>query len=387
MDFFTDMLWVTIGEMFSAFTSPAFCIVYLLLFMLLAWQYKRIYESSPDVHQYKKTIYLQSALLSSFFGIVGGFVGSLLLIILGIDLSAIGIGLLWISAILLMLVKPRFLCFAYAAGLIAIVKLLFGIPDINISQLIALVAVLHMVESLLILLNGPFNPVAVYVKKGGHIRGGFDLQLFWPIPLVALLSVSTSTSGNMSLMMPDWWPLLSAYDYLLNSSYILLPALAVLGYGEISTTRSPAAASRASAIHLALFSLTLLILSLMSAYWPVFLWAAALFSPLGHELVIWLGLRREANQSPIYVSDSQGMMLLAVASGSPAHKAGLRSRDIIMSVNGTAVNSYNDFLQQSNYNLGGLLKVNRAGKLHSVVLPGSIGQEIGLIPVPDQYSN
>ncbi len=364
-------------------TSPSFLLIYLLLFGLVTWQYRRLQKMSEFLLSGRKNIYLRSALVSTTFGIIGGILGSVLLVFLGIDLAGIGISQLWLVAIVLMLIQPRFLCFAYGAGLLSISNLLFAYPDISIPQLMGLVAVLHLVESLLILVNGSYSPFPVYIKKNGQLRGGFNLQLFWPIPLVALLGVGfIDPMGGIN--MPDWWPLLrDSARFTEGQNYALLPVMAVLGYGEISTTQTPYQTTRKSSLHLFLFSLVLLFLSVLASRWALFLPMAALFSPLGHEMVIWLGMRAE-NRAPIYVPSERGIRVLEVLPGSPVHRAGLRSRDVILSLNGEMTNHFSVLQELLGYGKQDMvLEIKRGENAFKLPLHISPDQDLGIIPVPE----
>jgi len=331
----------------------------------------------------RKNIYFRSALISSLLGLIGGILGSIFLILLGVDLSGIPIGQLWLMAILLMLIKPRFMCFAYAAGLLSISNLLFAYPAVNIPQLMGLVAVLHLVESLLILLNGSYSPFPVYVKKAGGIRGGFNLQLFWPIPLVALVSIGWFDYPG-AIMAPDWWPLIQDYSqFTKGQAYGLLSVLAMLGYGEITTTQTPRQATRKSALHLSLFSVSLLFLSMLSARYPIFLPLLALFSPLGHELVIWVGMRTE-NRAPLYVQPERGVMILDVLPGTPAHQQGLRSQDVILTLNGQAANQFDnlqDMLRKAPQE--SVMEIERGKSILIRRVRLIPQQDLGIIPVPE----
>jgi len=368
----------------DSFTSPYFVLLYISLFLLVAWQYRRLQNFSVSRFKNHPVLYLKPALVSTLLGILGGVLGSVLLVILGVDLSGIGITQLWLVALLLMLIQPRFLCFAYAAGVLGMANLLLGYPHIDIPQLMALVAILHMVESLLILLNGSFYPLPVYVKKPGGLRGGFNLQLFWPIPLVALMSMGFTEAGNSGLQMPAWWPLLQNYASLADDkTYALLPVIAVLGYGEITTTRTPFQASRKSALYLFLFSLLLLFLAVLAAYSPVFLPLAVVFSPLGHELVIWLGMRAET-RPPLYTQPPLGLMVLDILSGSPADRAGLRSRDIILTVNGQNLDNYAALQELAADKRELNLEVQRSNQLKNMILRYHLNENPGIIPVPDR---
>ena len=94
-------------------------------------------------------------------------------------------------------------------GLLALVSLLFGFPEISVPQIMALVAILHMVESFLIFSSGHLGAVPAYIKgQGGRITGGFTLQKFWPIPLVALVVMAGGGVVEGGIEMPGWWPLI-----------------------------------------------------------------------------------------------------------------------------------------------------------------------------------
>ncbi|HBQ25168.1 MAG TPA: PDZ domain-containing protein [Syntrophomonas sp.] len=387
MELFIAVL-LLMGKVFlSTFTSPLFIITYLLLFFIVCWQYRRLEDITQTLMNYSRNQYLRSALLSTALGLLGGLLGSILLIFIGIDLGHLGIMYLWVIAVLLMLVNPRFLCFAYAGGILSLISLATGYPDINIAQLMGLIAVLHMVESILIMLNGSFNPVPVYLRSGDNIRGGFNLQNFWPIPLIALVAsgmADTSTGINM----PDWWPLIKDYgQYDYGRNYTLLPVLAVLGYGEISSTSTPRQRVKKSGKNLFFFSLILLLLSILVSRWAQLTIIAALFSPLGHEFIIWLGMREETKRQPIYIKPPRGIMVLDVKTGSLASQAGIRSRDIILSVNGEPANNFYTLQELLSYGwITVELEVLREGKKTMQLLNCSPWQELGIIPVPEGFT-
>ncbi|MDD2510212.1 MAG: PDZ domain-containing protein [Syntrophomonas sp.] len=376
------------GRVFvTTFTSPLFILIYLGLFMIVAWQYRRLDKLSGRILDNRRNSYWQAALLSSFLGLLGGGLGSILLVLLGINLNNIGISQLWLLAILLMFISPRFLCFAYAGGILSLFSLLTGYPQINIPHLMALIAVLHMVESLLILLDGKFQPTPVYVKKSGIVQGGFNLQKFWPIPLIALMGVGVLEPGT-GVNMPDWWPLLKDYPAVTpDQTYALLPVLAILGYGEITTTTTPAQRIRHSAGKLFAFSLILLLLALGASRWENLTLAAALFSPLGHELVIFLGQQEERRKQPLYRQNESGVMVLDLLPGRAAARVGIKSQDIILSMNARKVRNLYDLEEEWGQSRGPVhLEILRGGKRIVCQLDESRGKELGIIAVPDHYS-
>ncbi len=384
MDLIASIFIIMGRVLLTTFTSPLYVFIYGMLFLLIVWQYKRQQSISAGLLENFPHTYFKTAVISAGLGILGGILGSILLVFLGIDLAGIGITQLWLTALALMLIQPRFLCFAYAAGVLAVANLIIGYPHISIPQLMGLVAVLHMVESLLILLNGSLNALPVYIKKHGQLRGGFNMQLFWPIPLVALMSVGYTDLAVAGIEMPRWWPLLNDYTTFADDQvFALLPVLAVLGYGEISTSRTPSQAIRKSALFLFIFALLLLLLAILASHRTVFLPLLALFSPLGHELVIWLGIRAET-RPPLYIAPDRGVMILDVLAGSNAARAGLKSRDIILSINGEEVYQYHtaeEILRGGGQKL--FIEMERDGRVQTVTWPPNRGRNPGIIPVPD----
>ncbi|HHW60393.1 MAG TPA: PDZ domain-containing protein [Syntrophomonadaceae bacterium] len=371
------------GRVFLAmFCSPFFLFLYFLLFVLVASQYKRIQQVTDRIIGINPNQHLRSALQSAVFGLLGGVLGSILLVFLGVDLSNIGIGALWIVALVLMFIHPRFLCFAYAAGLVSLSNLFFGFPDISIPQLIGLVAILHMVESFLIGINGARHPLPIYVRKQGYIQGGFNLQYFWPIPLLALVAAGFFDLQAAVMKMPDWWPLLNDYaPFSTQNNYILVPVMAILGYGEISTTRTPQEAARRSACHLFFFSMILLILAVLAARWSFFAPLAALFSPLGHEFIIWLGMREEVNRKPMYIPGPQGLKVMHVWPGTPAQRRGIRPGDIILTVNGNMIQSLEQMHEQLQAGIN-WLEIDRQGEYIRLKFDHERAEGSGIVPVP-----
>jgi hypothetical protein len=322
--------------------SPLFWIIVVIIY----FQYRRINQQKELMFGIKEQDGWRHALLATGHGVIGGLVGSGLIVFMGVSLSGIGIQFLWLLAITLMLVSPRFICFAYAGGIISLSSIIFGYPQVDIPMLMGLVAILHMVESVLILVSGHMGALPLYTKlDDGRMVGGFNLQKFWPIPLVALaLMVLPDPSQVSGVGMPDWWPLIkpSVTGNPDNFVYALLPVVAALGYGDLALTSKPREKSKKSAFFLGLYSLILLALAVLASRNPSLVLLPALFSLLGHELVIKIGRDVEFKGQPKYVAPEKGIMVLAVLEKSAAKRMGLKTGDIIFSVNTFPVNSRRD---------------------------------------------
>lgn len=329
---FFDIIPLLLAQLVLAIMHPIFWLVILLVGL----QYRRMLNTKHQFFGVKHGNWLPDALQATGYGILGGLLGSFLMIFIGLTLSGKGLIYLWMVALLLMLINLRFLCFAYAGGILALSHLVFGWPDINVAQILGLVAILHMVESVLIYFSGHLGAVPSYIKvRANKVVGGFMLQRFWPIPVVALVVVGMAEMPPGGIAMPDWWPLIKPQvpgdpEMLI---YGLIPLVAGLGYGDMATARNPVEKARLSAKYLAIYSLILLVLAVMADRYLVMALAAALFSFLGHELIIHISKKIELANPPIYVPPSQGVKILDVLPGTTAWQLGLRSGDVILMVN------------------------------------------------------
>jgi hypothetical protein len=276
----------------------------------------------------------------------------------------------------------------------SLVNYFFGYPDISIPQVMALVAILHLVEALLILFSGHIGAVPIYVKgKDGRTVGGFNLQKFWPLPIVAMVAIAAPDTSTLTdiIKMPDWWPLIKS-NLLADTEnilYVMVPVIAGLGYGDITLTTHPRKKSRYSAFFLALFSIILLGLSILAAHYPKLAILAALFAPLGHEMVIFIGRHHEFSREPKFVSPPQGIMVLDLLESSPLKSTDIGAGDIILTINGLAVNTGDDLeyaLQFAgpNFEIEYLFGDKKVFK-REVIKGFTPGKPLGIIIVPGGY--
>lgn len=360
----------------DVFTSPFSLSIYLVLLCIIAWQYHRISHQSGNLSRSSWAASFKAALVSTIFGVAGGLIGSIVLLWAGVDLSRIAIIPLWIAALLLMIISPRLLCFAYAGGVIGLLNLATGYPNLSIPDLMALVAILHMIESLLIFLDGRFFPVPIYVKRGSRLCGGFHLQKFWPVFLV----VAVPGMAVINAQPGDWQAVLGSS--LAGTGMVCV--LAVLGYGEVSTAFFPASKARRSGLRLFGFSAALLMLSILAAQGTFYAYSAVLFSPLGHEFIIWLGLREEKKHFPAFVRPHRGVMVLGADPGSPAAVCGLQAGDIITRIGDHEVNNDIELQAQLKAHPGRIdMDGLRQGRPAAWKIAPDSGLRRGIIPVPD----
>lgn len=268
--------------------------------------------------------------------------------------------------------------------------ILFNIFSLMFQPLFWLVVVLHMVESVLIYFSGHIGAVPAFFRdRTGRVVGGFTLQKFWPIPITALAFTVAVDLPPGALNMPEWWPLVQpGVNDGDNLIYTLIPVVAALGYGDMAIARDPRRKSKMSAGYLALYSAVLLALAVIADRSILLALTAALFSPLGHELVIGIGRRLETENPPYYVPSPHGLAVLDVVPDTPAWYTGLRSGDVIVALNGVPVHSRSDMAAvlyavfppvQVDFLSGGNKRYRRETLSHS----GQVDTLLGVLPVPD----
>ncbi len=327
-----------LGELWDAVFGQ---FLFWVVLALVAVQYHRIARVRESLFGIRGNTVLKDTVTATVYGVVGGTVGSFLLVLTGINLIGLGITYIWPLALFLMLINPRFLCFSYAGGLVALSNLLLGTPRVDVPQLMGLIAILHLVESLLINFSGHAGATPMFTKnRSGQLVGGFTLQKFWPLPIVAVAFLSDPMGFTLLPPMPDWWPVIKiGQEFDLRAVGILIPFVAGLGYGDVALAHTPVEKSKISARNLSIFSLVLLFLALLSSRYQLFEYLAALFAPLGHEVVIFIGQNMELKGRPIFVPPVRGVRVLEAVPNLAAQRAGLKSGDVIYAINGEPVNS------------------------------------------------
>lgn len=388
---FLKLVPLMVTSIISLLTSPLFW----MIVILVGFQYKRMARNKSYQFNLPEEPVWRPTLIAAFFGLGGGIIGSFLMILVGVSVLEVGVNYLWLTAIALMFIQQRFLCFAYAGGVLSLAKLIFGVPELSIPQLMALVAILHMVESILILFSGHLGAVPAYIKAhDGRVVGGYNLQKFWPLPLVALAAwIYPNTEALQGAVhMPDWWPLIK--PELLRGSgetvYMMMPVVAALGYGDIALTALPKDKTYRSALELAGYSLILLTLAITASYYPALAFLPALFGPFGHEFLIYVGQKRELRGKPAFVPPERGIMILDTLQDSPLKKAGVKPGDILLSLNGIPVNSEYQ-VETLLLDAGKVVEIEYlSGKRRSfrrALVNRGFGKPLGFIPVPNWYEH
>ena len=360
-----DIGKLIVNTFVAGLSNPSFPLIFFVVLLLVKKQYNRQMLMERKIFGITLTRPFSQTLGSLGFGAIGGLIGSFILLFVGVDLSRVGIIFVWPVALLLMLYSPRYMCFSYAGGIVGIISLLgrviipytnvepsgvaLSFLSINLPGLMAVVGILHLVESILIYLSGAKGASPMFLKQGDKVVGGFTLQRFWPVPiitLIAMVGLAEQISGGGSVAMPNWWPLIGS-ELTVPSGYSLyyytFPLVAALGYGDVAISTHPKAKSKKTAFQLAIYSILLVILSVVAAYLPILTILPVLFAPLAHEYLIVASNNREFKNEPLFVASEEGIKVLSVLPGSIGEKMGVEPGYIITRVNGIYVENEEHF--------------------------------------------
>ncbi|QQY80048.1 hypothetical protein EDD65_101134 [Keratinibaculum paraultunense] len=311
MDIIFQVIYYSLSNILSILKSPFFWVVVGIIY----FQYRKISNIERNILGENRKSPLYNTLISLIFGLIGGILGSVILILSGITINPKDFYLMLPLAIILSLIDSRFICFSYAGGIISLISLVIGYGNINVSGIMFIVGVLHLVESFLILLDGKRSKIPIFVERKGEIVGGFMMNRFWPLP----------------------------FNVFINNSYIY-PAIviAILGYGDYALTTYPEKKTVKTAGRLSLFSIILLLFANLSVNYPIFKYIAALFAPIGHEITIMIGKREEERGKYLFKASDYGLKILDSCPNSIGETMGLKPGDILLSINGHRIYSKED---------------------------------------------
>ncbi|WP_025708186.1 PDZ domain-containing protein [Paenibacillus graminis] len=325
-------------------------------------------------------------------GLVAGLVVSLAAVALGISLTGTAVACIWVVSLVLMLFRVRYLCFAYSIGLLGILQFVLSFfPDtlqsglagtiatalreMDIPALLVLAALLHLAEALLARWQGARLATPLFLKgKRGKVVGGYQLEAFWPLPLFLLIP-SGAGIGDL-----PWHPLLGG-----GLGLVSLPV--IIGFSEMTQGLLPGRKSARAAGRLLLYSIVLLALSGLAAWWSPLTVLAALAAVLLHEALGWYSALEERSLSPVFVHPAAGRKVLAVLPDSPAQELGILPGEILLKVNGVLLTDAAQLHEALRMNPAfcKLEVQNRAGEskyLQRAIYDGDHHQ-LGIILVPE----
>ncbi|KRQ87119.1 Cell division topological determinant MinJ [Caloramator mitchellensis] len=341
-------------------------VAWAFLFVLYS-QYKKIYQLQREVYYGESKLSVKDMVVTSILaGLIAGIVGNVFMTAVGITFSrSLGLEIVVLISLVLLIINPRYVCLSYSGGLYSIFLIIsdylikkgiitsesfinaFEYIRIDVPSLLAIVGVMHLIESVLVWFDGHRSAIPAFIKKDDEIQGIYLIQRFWPIPLIFFFLMMQNVPAGDLVATPDWWPLVKPTLVQIdvkNSVFMAIPVFAMMGYGDFAVTTNVERKVKRTSLHLAVFSITLIILSLLATKYPIFTILAALFSPIAHEGLILYERSKEKKGKPIWVRREDGVIVLDSMPNSPAGKMGIQPGDLIVSINNRPIKGLDDVI-------------------------------------------
>ena len=252
---------------------------------------------------------LELTLSQLVIGILAGTIGSIILSVLGVSFgNNSGIEFIFITSILLLIIRPRLVCFAYSGAVLGAVSMILNIIlnsigkqsyiNVNILSLTSFIAVLHMIEGIIVMVDGNRGAIPVFSNRDNKIIGGFSFNRYWTIPIAVMIMISGDSSGTGIISAPayNWWPIIkdsNLMTMLAVASLTFVPFYGVIGYSSVTFTKRKKEKVIGAGIGIFLYGVSLLIVSQLCSIGLMGEILALVYMPLGHELLIKFERMRE----------------------------------------------------------------------------------------------
>jgi hypothetical protein len=379
---------------------------YLAILLLILHYYRQVTFERQCFHARLHSVPIETW-NSVIWGLMAGLFASVLFLALGMVIRPFDLLWVWGITLVLSIFRIRYLCMAYAVGIVGILHSVsvwltieplvgFGwyisLQEIHLPSLLALVGLLHLIEAFLVRRQGARAAMPIFIEgKRGKVVGGYQLQRFWPIPLFMWVPMSTE-SGLMipgaDLLMQWGWPWIAGGIALQTLSIIPFPAL--VGYGERTISQYPEMQATRAARYLTGYGLFIFLMAWLTEQWSFLAILGALLVIGLHEAMILYLQSKDQSEKPLYVHDHRGLMILAVLPNSAAEEMEIRAGEIIVKVNGQLTLNKEDLHQalQRNPAHCKLEVINRAGHVKFVARSIYHGEhhQLGILLAPDQQA-
>lgn len=414
-----ELLIYTLRSVAGAIITPPLVFLLISLIIMLHLKNRKVVVMQKIILGGSVNSSIELTLSQLVLGVLGGCIGSLILTSLGVVFrEESGIVYLFIISILLMFIKPRLICFSYSGAVLGLISILIKtlgefvpqlsnstIFEMDILYLILFIGVFHIVEGVLVIIDGDRGAVPVFTNKDGKILGGYALKRYWVLPVSIMFAISIDKSplsyiAAESIQNPNWWPLIKspAGLALIASSIIsMFPFYTILGYSSITFTRSKREKAISSGAHILIYGIVLVIVAQIARFGVLGEIAAIIFTPFGHEFMLRRQVKDEEKRKPKFVSDEEGLMILEISPDSQVRKFDVAIESKLLSINGKNINSEAEaysVLKENLYNAvlkikdsGGIIKNiefrhNKNTRLGMLLVPRNVDKE-DVIPVDE----
>ncbi|WP_394903327.1 signal protein PDZ [Clostridium butyricum] len=359
-----DIVISTLRSICSAILFPPSVFILLALLVIFYFKNKKRAAMQKMIVGGSVESAIELTLSQFVFGVFGGIIGSVILNLCGVVFNEnCRIEILFFTSIILMAIKPSLVCFSYSAsvlGAISIILKIYGMisSDVNytnyfnldILYIMIFVGVMHVVEGILVSLDGHRGAVPILIKKENEILGGYSLKRYWILPLAIMIMANMNDLyggfNNVSLNdIPAYWTLFKSQDQidLLRSIFIsLLSFYAVVGYSSVTYTRTKREKAVSSGIHISIYGVLLILVAQAARIGLLGEIFVVIFAPVAHEFMLKIQRNKEMKRQPKFISDENGLVILEIGNNFKLKDFNMDINSKIISVNNESLNSERD---------------------------------------------
>ena len=395
-----ELINYTLRSISSAIISPPLVFILVILMFVFYFKNKKIQTMQSIIIGGKGESALELTLSQFVFGIMGGTVGSIILTELGVRFNyESGIQLLFFVSILLMFVKPKYICFSYSAGILGIINILIEtlssvLPEtineelfeINIVYLLLFVGILHIVEGILVMLDGNRGAIPVFKESENKIIGGYTFKRYWLLPIAMIfinMAPEIYNSVELYIDTPHWWQLINNTGLAAIGIVAIMPFYAVIGYSSVTFTKTKRKKALVSGCYISFYGICVVMVAQVARLGIAGELFAVIFTPVAHEFMIRIQRKAEKTNNPLFLSDD-GLIILDISRDSQMNKYGLEIGDKVLAINGDNVDSEKEIykiLKKSLYRVNIKIK-KKNGEIKEFMHIHDKTKRLGILLVP-----
>lgn len=360
-----ELILYTLRSLSCVVVQPSLIVLLLIMGIGFYLKNKKLTTLQKMIIGEELTSPLELTLSQIVLGVLAGILCSIVFTVLGVTFTETsGIQLLFLLSIILMFIRPRFVCFSYSGAILGLVSIIVTyicklsgfkdrILDIDIMCLITFIGVMHIVESLLVMFDGDKGSIPVFTKKEKNIVGGYSLNRYWLMPVcifLAYIITGNSDVSSESIATPSWWPLLGSNyltTLLASASIIAMPFFGVIGYSSVTFTRQKNKKKISSGLYILLFGVIVTAAAQLCRFGIIAEVIVLICTPIGHEFMLRYQQKQEKEGECLFVSDDEGICILEIVPYSELYNHGIRPGDKIIRLNGCEVTSEREVYEKA----------------------------------------
>ena len=345
----------TLRSICGAILFPPSVFILLILLLIFYFKNKKIAAMQKIMVGGSVESAVELTLSQFVFGIFGGIVGSIILNLCGVVFNEnCRIEVLFITSIILMTIKPSFVCFSYSASVLGLISIILKIIamiipnagytyifNLDILYIMIFVGVMHVVEGILVFLDGHRGAFPILIKRNNEIWGGYSLKRYWILPVAIMIIGNTgniySDYNNIPLSeIPSYWSMFKSEEQIniLNTAFLsLFSFYAVSGYSSVTYTRSKREKAVLSGIYIFSYGIFLILAAQIARIGISGEIFVVIFAPVAHELMLKFQRTSEMKRQPKFISDDNGLVVLEEGNDSRLKEFNIGVNSKIISIN------------------------------------------------------